>query len=276
MVVDDGFGDGEAEAGVAVVGGAGAGLVGAVETLEDVGEVGFGDAGAVVLDGEDGVGALGLAGDGDVAAVLEGVGDEVCGQDGDGLGLGVAGGGGKAEVDGAVALLGEGLEVAGDVLEEGGEVGDGEAGGRGGGFLAGRDARNTFSGVGGRGGGPFGRLACASLAGRDARNTLVFLSCQEEEGLDEAAHALGGVATGLEGFAVFLGGAVALEDALGFGEEDGEGGAELVGGVGGELALALEGGVEALEGVVEDAGELAELAGLGDLDALLEVANGDA
>lgn len=153
VVVDDGFGDGEAEAGVA--GGAGAGLVGTIKTLEDVGEVGFGDAGAVVFYDEDGVGALGVAGDGDVAAVLEGVGDEVRRQDGDGLGLGLAGGGGELRCDGALALGGEGLEVGGDVLEDGGEVARGE----GGGFLAGRDARDTFP-----------------RAGRSACGTLVLLS----------------------------------------------------------------------------------------------------
>ena len=81
-----------------------------------------------------------------------------------------------------------------------------------------------------------------------------------EEGFGEAAHFLGGLFAGAEGVAVFPRGAIAAQGGLGFGEDDGQGGAEFVGGVGGELLLAGEGGVEAGEGGVEDVGQFAEFA----------------
>lgn len=106
---------------------------------------------------------------------------------------------------------------------------------------------------------------------------LGFLFGKKKKGFDEVAHALGGLLAGEEGFAIFFGGAVgALEQALGFGEENGDGGAKLVGGVGGELFLALEAIVEAFEGLVEDAAELVEFAvGAVGVDAFLKVAFGD-
>ena len=76
MRIDDGFADGEAEA--VVVGAAGAGGFGAVEAVEEMREVFFGDAGAVVGDGEQGVAVLTLRGDCDaIAGVLDGVGEQV-------------------------------------------------------------------------------------------------------------------------------------------------------------------------------------------------------
>ena len=78
MGFDDPFRDGEAEAGAAGV--AGAGLVGAVEAFEDVGEVVGSDAEAGVFDGEEGAVVGGRESDGDAAAgpvVADGVGDEV-------------------------------------------------------------------------------------------------------------------------------------------------------------------------------------------------------
>ena len=60
--------DGEAQAGAARL--AGAGLVDPVEAVEDVGDGVLGDAGAVVLDGEDGVPGGAVQGDDDAAALL--------------------------------------------------------------------------------------------------------------------------------------------------------------------------------------------------------------
>ena len=74
---DDGFGDGEAEAAVA---GGTAGFVGAVEAVEDVRQVGLGDARAGVCDGECGGAVVAVGADADLAAVVvvvDGVGEEV-------------------------------------------------------------------------------------------------------------------------------------------------------------------------------------------------------
>ena len=52
VAFDDGLHDCEPEAGAAVL--AGAGLVGALEAFEQVGEVGLGQAGAFISDGDNG------------------------------------------------------------------------------------------------------------------------------------------------------------------------------------------------------------------------------
>ena len=98
-----------------------------------------------------------------------------------------------------------------------------------------------------------------------------------EQRLGELAHGLGGLEAGAEGLAVFGGGTFAGEGGLGLGDHDGERGAQFMGGVGGELSLLGEGGLEPGEGGVQDGGEPAEfVVGIGEIDAFGEVAGGDA
>ena len=71
--------------------------------------------------------------------------------------------------------------------------------------------------------------------------------------------------------------ALALQGALGFGEDDGDRSAQFVRGVGGEALLAFDRRGESVEGVVKHAAELVEfVVGAGELDAFVEVAGGDA
>ncbi len=99
---------------------------------------------------------------------------------------------------------------------------------------------------------------------------------EEEEGFDQALHSAGGFEAGLQGLAVFGGGAIAGEGKLGVGMDDGQRGAKLVGGVGGELDLLGEGAFEAAEGGVEDFGQDGELVGdVFEIDPAGEVAGGD-
>ena len=96
---------------------------------------------------------------------------------------------------------------------------------------------------------------------------------QHQQGLDQPAHALGGALAGREAFAVFGGRTLAGQRRLRLREHHGHRGPQLVRGVGGELGLPGESGLEAGERVVEVAGELAELAlAVGRADALAEVA----
>ena len=96
MEADGALGDGEAYAEASGVGAAG--LVDAVEGAEDVGEVGVGDAGAVVGDFDGG----------DVAGVRLARGRDCFGDaDGDfGVGVGVADGVADYVLDGAVEEVG--------------------------------------------------------------------------------------------------------------------------------------------------------------------------
>lgn len=198
LVFNDLAGDREAEAEVRGVRRmiVGACFVGSIKTFEEVWHIFCGDAWAVVLDDEKGVRVLGASFEADVCAVrgsggvvLDGVGDEVGRDEVHRGGVGVAGGvGERGGVDFDVAGLGEGGELAGGFSEEVGEIG-------------GRARIGVERGAGG------------------------FLAGEEEEGFDEVAHAGGGFAADLEGVAVLGGGAVAFEDALGFGDEDGNGGA---------------------------------------------------
>src|ERR1022692_367899 len=60
------------------------------------------------------------------------------------------------------------------------------------------------------------------------------------------------------------------------GSQAGEGGAELVGGVGDEVSLGVEGGFKAGEEVVEDVAPIGQLVGgLAEAEALVEVSGGD-
>src|SRR5687768_5529667 len=94
--------------------------------------------------------------------------------------------------------------------------------------------------------------------------------------MGKRAHALGSFQAGLDGFAIFVGGARAIEGGLGFGNDDGEGSAKFVGGVSGELFLLCEGGFKTAEGGVEKIGKLAEFAvGVFDADALGKIAAGN-
>lgn len=236
--LDDGVGDGEAEAGAAFLA-AGAGAVDTVESFEEVGDVFLGDAGAGVLDGKGG--ALFVAGEGEVdlpflAVVFHGVAEEI--KKGLPHALGIEGKWCRVDVgdEGDLAFVGEGADEFDNFVGEVGEVA-------------------VFA-------------VEVELAGVDLG--------EFEEGIDEGAHVLGGVHAGLEGVLVFLGGAFAAECELRFGEDDGDGGSHFVRGIGGETDLVLEGGFEFFEGVVEDGGELAEFAfGFGNLDAAGEVAIGD-
>ena len=96
MEADGSLGDGQAYAEASGVGAAG--LVDSIEGAEDVGEVGFGDAGALVGDFEGG----------EVAGVwLVGGGDGFEDADGDfGIGVGVANGVTDDVFDGAVEEVG--------------------------------------------------------------------------------------------------------------------------------------------------------------------------
>lgn len=171
------------------------------------------------------------------AIVVDGVGEEVGDDLADAAGVAVDLRGGEVGVDGDVFGGGDGLE----------EV-DGFAGG--GGEVEGLEIHALGAGV------EPGEL---------------------EERFGEVAHALGGALAGFEGGAIIVGGAFAGEGGLGLREDDGEGSAEFVRGVGGELALLLEGGVEAREGGVENGGEAAEFAfGFGGIDAMGEIAGRDA
>ena len=84
-----------------------------------------------------------------------------------------------------------------------------------------------------------------------------------------------------EGF--LAGRAQGVDVGVGVGEGDfeegsqaSEGGAQLVGGVGDEVPLSVEGGFEAAEQVVEDVAQLGQLVGgLAEVEALVEVPGGD-
>ena len=106
---------------------AAAGLIYAIEAVEDVGQVFLGDAGAVVGHGEAGVPALALEGHPDHAAVLgilDGVFHQIIN---DLIQLGFVGidiaGIGQGEQDLLAFLLGDGLEPVGVFLDE---LGDGQ------------------------------------------------------------------------------------------------------------------------------------------------------
>ena len=97
-----------------------------------------------------------------------------------------------------------------------------------------------------------------------------------EQRRDEAAHALGGALAGFERRAVFFRRARPREGRLRLGEDDRDGRAQLVRGVGGELALLREGVVEPGERAVQHRGQPAELAvRLLGADALRKVARRD-
>ncbi len=169
-----------------------------------------------------------------------------------------------------VVVNGVGEEVGDDLCEAfgvavangGGEIGvdvDTACGG---------ERADEFDAVGGEHGKVAFIAAQRFLAGVEAG--------QFEERFDEPAHALRGALAGLEGFAVFLVRAFAGEPVLRVGEHHRDGRAQFVRGVGGEAGLLGEGGVEAGEGGVQHAGEVAKFAfGVGGVDALGEVARGN-
>ena len=104
MGFDDGFRDSEAEAGAA--GGEAAGLVGAVEAVEDAGEgLGF-HAFSGIGDAEDSVVFILPQGDGDgtgVAIVVDGVGEEIRDDEREVVGVAFQGEGGEVAVEGDAA-----------------------------------------------------------------------------------------------------------------------------------------------------------------------------
>jgi hypothetical protein len=99
---------------------------------------------------------------------------------------------------------------------------------------------------------------------------------EKHERLDDLAEALDIVHGGLDGFAVFLGGAGVEEGDFELTADAGDGGAEFVGGVDGELAHLFEVVFEAVHHLVEAKDQMLEfIAGAGRGDAELEVVCGD-
>ena len=97
-----------------------------------------------------------------------------------------------------------------------------------------------------------------------------------EQRADQFAHPLRGALAGFDGLAVFGRGAFAVKRGLRLREHHRDRRAEFVRGVGRELFLLRERGVEARERGIQDGGELAEFAfGLGDVDALRQIAGGN-
>src|SRR5439155_7318938 len=95
-----------------------------------------------------------------------------------------------------------------------------------------------------------------------------------EQRLDQAAHLLGRIQASFEAFAVFGRAAFAGEARLNLRDDDAEGRAEFVRGVGGELFLLLKGGFKAREGRVQHRCQVSEfIVGLGNIEALRQIAS---
>ena len=106
------------------------------------------------------------------------------------------------------------------------------------------------------------------LAGVEAR--------EFEQCLDQFPHPLRRALAGLYGFLVTRGVALAVQSSLRLCQNDGDGRAQFVRGVGGELFLLRERGFQPREGGIQNGGELAEFAfGLGDVDALRQISGGN-
>ena len=216
-----------------------AGFVGAMEALEDVGEIFRWDGGTGVFHHEEDAAVFARGADAQGSSgviVLQRVGEEV----GDDL----------CEAFG-IALEGCWLEVR----------------------VKGDRA------IGCEWGDEFEGFACdgCEVAGFPVEGLLTAVELGEvEQGFDEAAHALGCALGGLQRLTVFGDGTIAAESELGLCEDDSERRAQLMGCVRSEAGLLGEGGVEAREGGVEDGREPFQFAlGVSGVDAQGEVTAGD-
>src|SRR5207248_6001295 len=84
---------------------------------------------------------------------------------------------------------------------------------------------------------------------------------QGQQALDDLVHLLGAVAALHQQLAVVVGGARLAQGQLGVGQQGGQGGAQLVGDVGGRLLLAGEGALQLGQRVGEALGDGAQLGG---------------
>ena len=237
MTCDNRPTDGESEACAPIR--PGTRLVGAIESFEDMRPIVRMDADARVRDGDRDMISQSAQDDTD-GAVVSIVVDSVAEEVGDDLSDSdrVAGTGDwrEVEVDGDPAGLAEGLDQVHAFLNGGGEVEGIKEGGLG--------------------------------AGIEAREI--------EQGFGQLSHALSSALRCGKGFGVIRTIAGIGEAILGVSEQDADGGAEFVCGIGSEAGLLGESRLEAGEGGVEDIGEPAEfIVGVGDIDAARQVAIGD-
>jgi hypothetical protein len=222
---DEGLDDGESESGAAAIPGAGG--FDAIEAVEDAGQLIGGDAGALVGDFGDGVGVVEEGADFEgfvFGGVAEGVVDEVEEDAFEGEAIAEDGEGlGGVDGEGDVEFAGAGFEAIGGIAAEGAEV----------------EGFAEF------------HLGSGVEAG------------EGEEVFGESDEAFDFLAAGFDGLAVFEIGAGPAEGDFEFTTEDGEGGAEFVGGIGDELLLGvLEVGLT-VEELVEGGGEFGEFGGMG-------------